>query len=781
MKLLKPRKVPGKKTVCAVTAMLMMAQPAWADTSSIGSPDVTVSETVVSTTTSHGVSSESSASATNSDIPEGAKISSEQAEAIIKKLFPTFKGVKVTSAQFIESDNDGAEKAWDLQLSLNKGNSVHSFSVRVSAMTGEPIQVYMPTNFLVNDREGANLTREEAKQAALRWIRANIPSVNVDQLQVNDEYLSMEQALFSPAKHDFYFRLSVNGIETDSNTISISLDGWGNVISYYRNSDDGDYPSPTPKIDAAAIRKLYKDQFGVKLAYVPENLYNNIRGNYFLGYVPENDAGYVRDADTGKTLNYFGEEHQTITVDEGIIPEVKDAFVPLTSPLAGGEAAARLVERWFNIPDGFELESKSLGQRWNNTNTKTWNMYWMNDKNPMGDRISAEVDASTGQIYSYNNFRYTYGEPVKVSNPISLEGARNLALETVSKLVPNASKEWRLASVVGPGEEGGAYEFSFQRYAEDILIFGDTISISIDLNGQIVGFSVNANAELSKLPTDTKPVVSAQQAKEKYLQEIDLKLRYSIYGRYSSSREQKKLPIKLVYYPYHKSIVSGGTVTIPLDAKTGEWKNMIPQIGRRDIPAVSDIKGHVSESALNELVKFNVLTPDKDGKVYPEREITLGEWYQLLAASLNPAYEAQSYARSSAESYGGLQPDDPYYAAVQVLLGENWLSYNPDEKLQLDRTLTREELAVSLTRILKYEKLSRTFTLPSDVPGVSDADSIANKGAAAITIRLELLPAVDGKFLPQRQVTRAEAAEVLVRLSKLGGRSDTFLSGRYYY
>ena len=127
----------------------------------------------------------------------------------------------------------------------------------------------------------------------------------------------------------------------------------------------------------------------------------------------------------------------------------------------------------------------------------------------------------------------------------------------------------------------------------------------------------------------------------------------------------------------------------------------------------------------------------------------------------------------------GFAPDHPYYQAIQVLIGQNWIPYDPDSPLRLDRKLTRDELASSLTRILNYEKLSKAFILPTDVQGISDADAITNKGATLIALKLGLLPAVDGKFLPEREVTRAEA-EVLVRMSKLAGRGDSFLSSFYW-
>ena len=201
-------------------------------------------------------------------------------------------------------------------------------------------------------------------------------------------------------------------------------------------------------------------------------------------------------------------------------------------------------------------------------------------------------------------------------------------------------------------------------------------------------------------------------------------------------------------------------------------------MSRKDIPAVTDAAGHDAEAALKELVQYRVLVRTRTER-YTDRQITLGEWYQLVAASVSPSYE-QVYGRSTMDPYAGLRPDHPYYQAIQVLIGQNWIPYDPDSPLQLDRKLTRDELASSLTRILNYEKLSKAFILPTDVQGISDADAITNKGAALIALKLGLLPAVDGKFLPEREVTRAEAAEVLVRMSKLAGRSDSFLSSFYW-
>ncbi|WP_194544607.1 YcdB/YcdC domain-containing protein [Paenibacillus sp. JZ16] len=777
------KKVRVKKTVCAVTAtaMLCLAQPVWGDNSVPGS-GVAVSDTVTAVTSSDNAGSES---VTDNEIPKGAKISSKQAEDIIKKAFPELKNVNVSNVQFLENDGmRSSALAWDLQMVLTKGNSSSGFNAQVNAVTGELINIYIPRSLLNQGSDKPVITRGAAKEKALKWIGSHVSDLKASELKENEAYLGMQTALFSPPRFDFYFQTSVNGIESDVNSISITLDGQGNTINYSRNQVNEEFPSSTPKLNEASIRKLFEDQFQVSLAYVPDHLYNNAKGNYFLGYIPNDQSANSMDANTGKFISFTGEESEFTSIENGTIPESKEIFKPITAPFAGGEAAARWVESQIKLPTGLKTESKSLGTRWNNNEIKTWNIRWgENHLSAMGggEMVSAEVDAKTGQIYSYNRYRFDRTGAPEVKSPISQQAAQDLAFETVSRLVPNAVEEWKLTSVDKMGKDTKTlnYQFSFQRYIGNIRVMGDSLNLTIEADGQIQGFSVNSEAVLSKLPTDAKPAVSAEQAKAKYLEEIELKLKYGYYGGYATNGSEIMKPfIKLIYYPTHKKAAYGG-IAVPLDAKNGEWRDITPEMSRKDIPAVTDAAGHDAEAALKELVKYRVLVPDKDGKVYPDRQITLGEWYQLVAASVSPSYE-QVYGRSTMDPYAGLQPDHPYYQAIQVLIGQNWIPYDPDSTLQLDRKLTRDELASSLTRILNYEKLSKAFILPTDVQGISDADAITNKGAALIALKLGLLPAVDGKFLPEREVTRAEAAEVLVRMSKLAGRSDSFLSSFYW-
>ncbi|WP_036720026.1 YcdB/YcdC domain-containing protein [Paenibacillus sp. JCM 10914] len=769
------KNVRVKQTVSAVTAaaMLCLAQPAWGD------PAVSETQAVVS----NGSSSSEQMSLTDNEIPQGAKISSKQAENIIRKAFPELKNAQVTNAML--QDQDGMRTnvlAWDLQWSVSKGNTSTGFNSVINAVTGEIINVHIPG--LITDigkQDQPSLNREQAKEHALKWIANQVKGIKTSDLKENEAYLGMETALFSPPQHHFYFQTTVNGIESDVNSISIMLDGQGRVNGFSRNLTGDEFPSPTPAIDAATSRKQFEEDFKVELAYVPEKLYSNANGKYFLGYLPVEQSGLAMDANTGEFISNLGGEAEIVHVEDGTIPASSDTFAPVTSSLNGGDAAAKWVESQIKLPAELKVQSKSLGNRGMNGNSKTWSLMWREGDSfrPSGGAAHGEVDAKTGQIYSFYRYSYDPSEAPVVKNPIKQEAAIELAHKTVSKLVPNASAEWKLISVGVQNieEQVQNYQFRYQRYADDIMIMGDSLYLSIDGSGQIISYNVSANAEISKLETNVLAKVTSEQAKAAFLKEIEMKLKYGYYGSFSTYYAASAPPkgnIKLIYYPYHQQSSFGG-IAIPLDANTGKWRDITPGMGRGNTPIVTDISEHPAKAALDLIVKHNVMKPDSDGKIYPNQTISLGDWYQYIAASVSPSYE-QMYGRSVMDPYAGVKPDHPYYPAIQVLLSQSWLPYEPEGTLQLERKLTRDELAASLMRVLNYEKLSQAFILPTDVQGVSDAESIQHKGAALIVLKLGLLKPVDGKFMPQREVTRAEAAEVLASLAKLAGSSDSFMS-----
>lgn len=770
------RSVQIKSTVCAVTAMLCLAQPVWGDASTVSMSAAQAAGDVVNM-----------GQVTNSDIPEGAKISSKQAEETIKKLFPQLKTATVTNAEFSEqSQVNSGVKVWEIQFSYQRGNSNSGFSASVNAVTGDIVSVHLPRNLLLlaGAEAGPELSREEASKKAKEWIKQNVKSINVNDLSENPFYYGMAKSLFSPTSYEFLYSVSINGIPSDADQINMSVDQQGRVTSFSRQQLALKVPSSSPELSAEQARKQYEESFTAELSYIPDSQSGMSKRTYFLGYVPDSVSALAIDANTGKRLDYSGEALKPDQFKPIEIPAAADVFKPSPKPLSSGNDAVKWVESHIPIPKDFKADSKRLGQRWDDKDSKAWTITWVNSDSPYGggDHIMAEVNAKTGKIYSYSHYPYRMGLEVKQDKPssssISKKEAEQKAFSIISKLAPDAAKEWKLTNVTEPEKDATlqSYQYSFTRYAGGIPVSGESLSITIGIDGLLNQFSNYSYMELSELPLSSKAVISPEQAKAEFLKVTDMKLKFAQYGGYMSSSGSVQFSTKLVYSPVRKDTHNQWYgIAMPLDAVTGKWRDtMSAEFSGKEVSPAQDTQNHKSQAALDKMVQYRVLIPDADGKVMPDQEITTGEWYLFTARALNPTLD--QYYGGSAEPYGSLMPESPYYKAVQSLISQNWLPFEPVASFSTERKLKRDELALMLTQILKYEKLGLSFTKSDEVPGVSDSASVVNKGAAIITMKLGLLPAVDGKFMPERVVTRAEAAEVLMRLSAMAGKSDSFLN-----
>lgn len=757
-------RLSAKSAVCVAAAMLCLGQPVWGSSFSTG-PATAQSQ----------LGSEKSA--TSGEIPTGATLSSEQAEQVVKKLFPVLGKAKVSHAEYREADQiQSGVKVWDLYFSLRNEGMGGGIGAGVNAVTGELVHIYLPHNLIrLADTEGMpELSREEAGIKGLDWIRQNIKSIKVDRLSEKAVYWGQSKSLFSPVTYEFNYNLPLNGIPSDTDTVQFAVDSYGNLVSFSRMQTSAKAVSSKPKLSAEEMRKMLEGKLNAELAYVPTYLDYEQRGAYYLAYLQPETASSQYDADTGERLNYQGKPDK----DESIAPvPVKTSKVTYTAspkPLGSSEEAVKWAESQLAVPKGFKADYKTLSS-YRTGKDKVWRINWTGPKPKKGysENISAELNAKTGQIYSYSRYSYRplkdeKGKTVDITAP----KARQTAMELASRLVPDASKEWKLTRVSLPpaASSNGDYTFTFNRYAEDIMIYGEHLSFTVSRDGTLKQFNCSTYADPAKLPLGTKAKITPDEAKTAYAQAMELQLKYAQFGGPDPAIA------KLVYMVSHKHAGSYDGVLVPLDAVTGEWREFYPGMTSQAKSAV-DTKGHKYQNQLDKLVKFGVLIPDQEGKVYPDQEITTGDWYTMVARAVNP--QLDRYPSSGGESYGALKAESPYYQAVMSVVSQGWLSSEPAAEFSTDRKLTRDELAPHLMRMLRYEKLARSFTEGDPVPGAGDSSVIANRGAAIIAVKLGLLPVVDGKFMPEHVLSRGEAADVLVRLAAMAGKGDSFMNNPY--
>ncbi|USB32592.1 YcdB/YcdC domain-containing protein [Paenibacillus sp. YPG26] len=762
--------------------LLMLSSPtaAWADSK------VTIADTKFAS----GSVSSTSVSVTSDKLPKGAKITSAQADKAVKEMFPLLAKVSLDSAEFGRKDSYPVDydKKWELRYNLQMGNWGTSFSAQVDGVTGEVLNVNLPGRLIQSStKEGASkVDQAGAKKIALEWLSAKVKGLDVQNIRENKGYYGQYGALFVAQDYYFNFEVPVNGLYSNYESVQVGVSRTGEVSMYGRSKAFAEYPSPKPAITLESADQKFKYSFDVELTYIPDQLNSRSTPKYFLGYVPVDSSMNSIDAVTGKKTDpQYGTPKSLLKAES--IPAGGIAFTPSKQPIEDGEEAVERIKSLVSIPSEFKVDYKQLTRRWDNPTRKAWNVSFRNgsERNGPTEGIQAEVDANTGQILAvyYNDYYPEVKEYKPKGKILNAKGAKEKALQIVKKLVPDAASEYKLTSVMDrdPKVSSSNYHYSFKRYINGIPVMNNSIDLALSSDGVIRSFSTGATVNASAF-AESKPAISKEEAKSAYLKNWTMELRYERFGgTYELGGSTTPVSVKLVYAPVPKSSELGSDYYAysPIDANTGKLRGGYAPFMASKVNEATDIKGHPLEKALAEAVQYRVLLPDENGLVLPNDQINQGEWINMAARALNPDL-GYYYGGADGGTIAGVTEDSPYYQALQVYVNNNWLIAGADRILTLDAKLTRDQLAKYLVEMLQYSKLAQFYNQSTDLNGAADASSIINKGAAAIVLKLKLLDLKDGKFAPETVVTRAEAAEVLVRLKDLIGQTDNFLNQNQY-
>ncbi|WP_211749721.1 YcdB/YcdC domain-containing protein [Paenibacillus sp. Marseille-Q4541] len=770
--------IPVKKVAAAMAAIMLGVHTQGAIQS------VSAASAVVSNTKDDQAVS----SITDSKIPTGAKISSNEAHKKIVALFPELSKATLVSVNYGDSYSypKTDKKDWDLQYQVEKGTMTHGFNARVSGETGEVLSVHVPEILWETNDTDQRISKENAAEISKTFLRKALPNLKEEDYRLVYQGMGETPPLFGHAQYSFSYQLKVNGLPASDSQASISVHDSGKVVGYSRSSLDSKYPSSTPKVTQAEAEALFKKSFDVQLAYIPVSYPLGARHtNYYIGYVPTGE-GIGIDANTGKILNSadISGDNTTEMLNEAL-PTGSEKFKPAASPISQDEAVA-LIKKYLALPEGYVQRDTRLVKNRYGTGKSTWDIRFEKE-NVSPDRmfmndISVQVDQTTGEIKSYNLYTsYTESEQndskQSQGKDISKEVAKEQVLKTILALVPNASEELKLTSIYTSDD---SYSFSFSRYINGVSVYNDGIQMTISKKGIVQSYYNSLYADAKKLPA-AEPSVTKEQAIASYLKEYKLELGYQGYGGYYSNNGEVPRTVKLVYNPTLANGESDYYASKVLDGVTAKWRSLYSSEEESIVAEVVDIKGHQNEKVLENMISHGVLVPSAEGKVEPERTITKGDWYTYLARAVYPNPENGYYSSREQQLFADVDVESPYYQVVSILIENGWLEADSEVKLSADDQITREQLSEMIVSILKYDKLSKFYQEGSDLPSVADASQIKNKGAASLAIKLDLLPLIDGRFLPERLVTVAEASKVLSRLAELQGKLDFFMNSQSSY
>ncbi|MFA4135805.1 MULTISPECIES: YcdB/YcdC domain-containing protein [unclassified Brevibacillus] len=365
----------------------------------------------------------------------------------------------------------------------------------------------------------------------------------------------------------------INNLPLSNNSISVSVDHAGHIISYeaYRFIDPSkvNWPDPKKAITLEEASKIYKDKLKMDLVYVWEQPISYAQNGKPAEKKPMliyqlNTIGWI-DALTGKVT---GEE--TEMARESVHVKGEGKSIKIASREQG--------EKWLKTQFGIDVSGAAFEYDDHKDNLleglQTIESYrWMNDSNkgtPAFDMVSLITDEQSDRLI---DFDLNFPDERKTEQKISVEEAKKKAIAALVPYLDPALTELTLI-VESPEEdipewvdknkldkeEDKVYSFTFHGKRNGIEVSDEFYMVGIDkTTGTITELNLHPLNPGVTLP-DSKKIISAAEAKETIQQEIDLELVY-VWEQYDGQRAPEP---QLVYQQKWKSGYSF------IDASTGK-------------------------------------------------------------------------------------------------------------------------------------------------------------------------------------------------------------------
>ncbi|MCQ6561956.1 S-layer homology domain-containing protein [Paenibacillus mendelii] len=716
--------------------------------------------------------------------PVNTAISKEKAISLAKSYVSIPADYKIQNVSlYNRMDINTKRNVWNLSF-VKTVNGKHKGSIEVSldADNGDMIGF----NTYIDD-PGAKpsyplkVNREKAQEVALSFLAKMSPRLK-DQVRLNADYgADAKPPLNGQVRHSLRYDRMVGEFPFVGNYIDIEVDSEGRVLSYQVNwNADIKFEQVKPGMTMTEAMAKIRETAKPELVYVVPYQMKQPR-KPVLSYELQ---PIVLDAVTGEVQQSAGNSSQISTAP---LAEKALGTKPKNGKNLTREQAAQTVKDHFTVPAGAAQEQANYNEytdEYSGITTAEWNIGWtLKDGDKEIGNVNASVDSRTGIIRSFNSYTWQQqaGQSMK---RIAYADARTKAVELVKKQLPWLVQELYLSEPSEVeikrmnDEQSSEYSFRFVHKVGDARIDYNNVRVSIDAySGEVRNYYANI-AEFD-YPEQAPAVISRDKAVDAWLDYYKLELTYVldsdfVWNGSPISREKYNLMVasgelqpgeglaepktKLVFRLVSKPIDE----PVFLDAQTGQWRNQTTgDAASLEKPQASDIEGHWAQRELELMVAYKALDV-ADGKVRPNQVITRGELIKMLVLSMNSGRSPILYsgAESAKSSFDDVSADSSYFVYVQNALEQNLIdrgdgSFNPEGKVD------REEMAELIVRALGYNPLAERNELFNLT--FKDADKTEQKGQAAIVIGLGIMSLKDGNFVPDREVTRAEAAAAFFR------------------
>jgi hypothetical protein len=640
-----------------------------------------------------------------------------------------------------------------------------------------------------------------AKDVASAFIAKVNPDKQKELIYDDSEEKAFRTPLNGNYQYNIRFDRSVDGVPFAVNGISVSVNGDGQVTNYnYNWTDDVAFQANSGPITKEKAAQLFHDKADISLLYqIPYGAKGKKLPiiSYMLG-------AFSLNAVTGELWNPVPHPEASGPLTDKPLAERPSRALNLTK-----EEAVKKVSTVFNLSSDYKLQEATYNEGTNPETGETnsnWNLSWntVSEKDPtgkiMGSGAWASVNSKTGEVTNFNSYLpYGPDNNKDIEGKISLDDAVAKSVDFVKKQIPSYTDQLVLnqPSTKDYPEEQlkhmRNWDIRFNRVIDGVSAGGEAVTISIDrVTGQIMNYQFGLSD--MPYPKEKPEILALDKAKELWLSQFDIKLNYVLeYGGYNgvlpiekykvmvaageippiapATNANEKLEAKLVY----TLIPKFSREPYLLDAQTGKWRNsQTGEVMTLDKVTVSDIDNHWAKNELQLMLDYQALDV-QDGKVNPDQLIKRGELVKMLVIAMNGGNGGIYYGAERKASFADVSNASPYFAYVENAVDRGLLDVGAD--FNPEATLSREEMAQLIVKALGYKSLAKFDGVFNSQ--FSDAADMKQVGTAAIVVGLNIMSLNDGKFAPQQEVSRAQAASAFFRF--LQKRAELQDQPRYYY
>lgn len=673
--------------------------------------------------------------------------------------FVTEKDFSIGEAHYF---NDDKTIRYDLSFHkvVNSKDVYGSFTFKGEGLELENFY-YQPVN-IADALYPVKYSESEAKKIAQDFLK-KLPNTANYKLREDGIYgdfgSSFSRPLSEPITYSFAYSPTHNGVPLSNESLNIEVLANGEVTSMYRNTESASkatFDNLEQKKNESDILAQVRENLSLDLRYMVDYNYQTGEADAKLVYMPSTSFNGVH-AINGQWQSMNGFTSQ--------VPKVKGVEKLASQPLAPRKKditvaeVEELAKSFLKVDsDKVKLQIESVNERENGNGETIYEVNYMYDFGSHGSGTSFEVNKATGEITNYWDIRRDFAETDDKVEPISKDAALAKAIDYLKEWAPSYIHNYSKPLEDTPFDKySKQYYFSFPRIVNGIAVAGDELSVGISADGKLSFLNV-INHKIDNWPSVNK-AIPADKAKATFSEGLKLELQYAKQDGENSHHYD------LVYAPVYNGILSNS-----IDATTGEWLQKINDV--KEKPAISH---PTAGGELTYLLRQNVLEVKDPANFNADTGVTKGEALKILVKSLSYGYG--SFGRDDdKQSFNNIDKKHPLYNVVEQAVRMGILQ--PADQFAVDTTLTRQELAEWLVRILNLESAAKH----SDIYKLNftDASSIdpAYAGYVALASAMGLIDGQQNKFNATEKVTYADLAISTVRLAKAVYEDN---SGRNYY